>query len=236
MKKFKIIFYLLILAIVAGCFSSGPTLRGQGIDQVPMYGGMDRKSVPELKVADEKLIADVSNEYGGKEKGSQAFVDQGVRFYRADNLSMAMKRFNQAWLLNPDNPEVFWGFAMVYHDEGKNCDAKEMIDQSIKLKLANPVALADAGRIYTLCAVSNSSSDEKQKEQLLETSEELYRKAQTISQDDGYIYGSWATAYFWRGDYTKSWEMVRKAQKLGFTFPYQFLNMLQQKMPEPSAR
>jgi len=194
---------------------------------------MDRQAVPELKSADERLIADVSKEYGSKEKGSDAFVNQGVRYYQADNLSMAMKRFNQAWLLNPSNPNVFWGFAMVYHDQGENCKAKEMIDRSISLNLERPIALADAGRIYTLCGASDTALDEKTKRHYYDKSEELYKKASAASENNGYVYGSWATAYYWRGDFVQSWDMVKKAQGLGFTFPGQFINLLREKMPEP---
>jgi tetratricopeptide (TPR) repeat protein len=207
--------------------------RGKGIDQEPMYGGMDRQSVPELKAADEKLIADVSKEFGSRGKASDAFVDQGIRYYQVNNFSMSMKRFNQAWLLSPSNPNVFWGFAMVYHDEGKICKAKEMVDRSLSLNLSKPIALADGGRIYTLCGVSDKTLDEKTKTQYFTKSEDLYKKAIAVSPNNDYIYGSWATAYYWRGDYARSWEMVAKARSLGFTFPGPFMNLLRQKMPEP---
>lgn len=222
----------LVVLLLTGC-ATRPMSGGRGIDQEPMYGGMDRQSNPALKAADEKLISDVSRQFGSREKGSEAFVEQGMRFYQADNHSMAMKRFNQSWLLNPSNPNVFWGFAMVYHDQGKNCEAQKMIDRSIALNLSKATALADAGRIYTLCSVSDSSLDTKTRSQTFEKSDALYKKASAIAPSDGYIFGSWATAYYWRGDYGRAWTVVKKARSLGFVFPGQFINLLSQKMPEP---
>lgn len=64
------------------------------IDEVPMYGGMDRSTNPELKAADEKLIADTTNHDGSREKASMAFANQGFRFYGQDRLDMAMRRFD----------------------------------------------------------------------------------------------------------------------------------------------
>jgi hypothetical protein len=93
------------------------------IDQVPMYGGMDRNSVPELKTGDEKLITDTTRQYGTREKASAAFVGTGFAYYQRDDLTNAMRRFNQAWLLDPNNPEVYAGFGSVLHDKGKNCEA-----------------------------------------------------------------------------------------------------------------
>ena len=226
-------FFLLVIAVIAGCATSAPLQPAKGGDQEPMYGGMDRQSVPALRTADEKLIAGASKEFGSREKGSDAFVDQGIRLYQADNLSLAMKRLNQAWILNPSNPNVFWGFAMIYHDQGENCKAKDMIDRSVGLNLSKPIALADAGRIYTLCGASDKALDAKTRSGYFEKSEELYKKASAASQNNGYIYGSWATAYYWRGDYAHSWEMVKKAKSTGFRFPEQFMNLLRDKMPEP---
>jgi hypothetical protein len=74
------------------------------IDQVPMYGGMDRAAVPALKAADEKLIADTTQHYGSRAKASAAFVDAGMNYYYHDDLAAAMRRFNQAWLLPTDLP------------------------------------------------------------------------------------------------------------------------------------
>jgi len=210
--------------------------RGNGIDQEPMYGGMDRQSVPELKVGDEQFVSGVAKEFGSQEKGSEAFVEQGIRYYRQDNYTMAMKRFNQAWLLNPRNPDVFWGFSLVYHDENKNCEAKSMIDRAVDLNLSKPIALADAGRIYTLCAVSDNALDSTAKAQYYAKSDSFYKRASAVSPNNDYIFGSWATAHYWRGEYAQAWEKVAVQRSLGGTPPGQFINMLRQKMPEPMAK
>jgi len=200
-----------------------------------MYGGIDRNANPQLKAADEQFIANVSKEFGSRESASNRWVEQGVRYYRQDNYSMAMKRFNQAWLLNPKNPEAFWGFAIVYHDEGKDCEAKRQIDRALELNLSKPIALADAGSIYTLCAVSDNSLPQATKKQYFKKSDELYRKADAAAPNNDYISGNWAMSYYFRGDYAQSWEMVAKARRLGWVFPGRFLDSLRQKMPEPKA-
>ena len=221
---------------LTGCLATtSGGARGTGIDQQPMYGGIDRDANPRLKAGDEQFIAGVTKEFGSRESASDRFVEQGIRYYYQDDYSMAMKRFNQAWLLNPKNPEAFWGFAIVYHDEEKNCEAKKMIDRALELNLSKPIALADAGRMYTLCAISDESLGQAAKGQYFTKSEELYKKADAAAPNNDYIHGSWATAYYWRGDYARTWEMVAKARRLGFVFPVQFINLLRQKMPEPKS-
>jgi len=213
-----------------------------------MYGGIDRSSVSELKAGDEKFISDVTTQFGSREKASALWVNQGYKFYKQDQLGMAMRRFNQAWLLNPKNPEVYAGFGGVLHDQGKNCDAMEMMEKALTL---NPPKFQgiypDAARIVTLCSIGNKTLSPEAKAELIARSEALYKKAEEIEPDKRYIYSSWASAYYWRGQYSDAWRMVAKARALGTgsgaiaglasgaaNEPNEhFLNMLREKMAEP---
>ena len=226
---------LLLILAIAGCAGTTPRTSGQGSpDQLPMYGGLDRQSNPQLKAADEQFIANMVRDFGSREKGSEASVEQGIRYYKRDDYVSAMRRFNQAWLLNPNNPDAFWGFAVVYHDKEQIREAKEMIDRALSLGLAKPTAIADAGRIYTLYAVfTKPSLDATMKSQLFSRSDELFGKADSASPNNDYIYGLWATAYYWRDEYAKAWQMVQKMRAAGGTPSGAFINMLRAKMPEP---
>lgn len=213
------------------------SLRAEGqipIDQVPMYGGMDRSAIPELKAGDEKLIADTTSQFGTRQKASAAFVNNGFAYYHRDDLANAMRRFNQAWLLDPSNPEVFAGFGSVLHDQGKNCEAMQMMEKALAL---NPPTFQgmypDAARMITLCAVSDKGLTAEAKIKLFERSESLYKKAEEIEPNKAYLYGSWATAYYWRGQYPEAWAMVAKERAAGGKPPEKFLGLLREKMPEP---
>ena len=224
------------LVSLAGCAHAQPTAGTKNVDQLPMYGGLDRQSVPELKAADEQLIANMTREVGTREKASELFVEQGIRYYKQNDYVAAMRRFNQAWLLNPNNPDVFWGFAIVYHDKERICDAKDMVDKALNLGLTKPVAIADAGRIYTLCAVFREQPfNASTKSELFSKSDELFARANAAAPNNDYIYGLWASAYYWRGDYAKAWEMVQRMRAAGGVPPGQFINMLRAKMPEPKS-
>ena len=236
-RRFELVWVLIAATVVVGgcAATTSGTSRGSGIDQQPMYGSIDRQSNAQLKAGDVQFIAGVTKEFGSREKASEMYVEQGIRYYRQDNYSMAMKRFNQAWLLNSNNPDVYWGFGIIYHDEGKNCEAKQMMDRALGLNLSKLIAIADAARIYTLCAASNVSLDQGTKSQYFSKSEELYRQASSISPNNDYIYGSWASALYWQGKYVEAWEKVAKQRSLGGTPPAQFINLLRAKMSEPKS-
>lgn len=203
------------------------------IDQVPMYGGMDRSTVPELKAADDKLIADTSSHYGSREKASMAFADQGFRFYDQDKLDMAMRRFNQAWLMDSNNPHVYWGFGSIFHDQQKMCEAMKYYERALSFNQYISGMYPDAGRVISLCGVQDKLLSAEDRKKLYERADALYAEAAEKDQKKGYVYASWASAYYWREQYAQSWAMVKRARESGGQLPPQFLSMLRSRMPEP---
>jgi tetratricopeptide (TPR) repeat protein len=241
--RMKTIIQALLLSTLlslGGCLATAPTKQQIRIDEVPMYGGIERLEIdrsknPELRAGDEKFITDVTKHYGSRENAARAWVEQGYKFYQQGYLGMAMRRFNQAWLLDASNPEVYTGFAAVLHDQGKSCEALQMIDKALTL---NPPTYQgiypDAARIITLCAVSDNTLSSQAKSELIARSEALYKKAEEIEPSKHYVYGSWATAYYWRGQYREAWTMVAKERAAGGKPGEKFLTRLREKMPEPA--
>jgi hypothetical protein len=91
----------------------------------------------------------------------------------------------------------------------------------------------DAARLITLCAVNDKGLSTEAKAKLLEQSESLYKKAEVVEPNKRYVYGSWATAYYWRGQYSQAWAMVAKERAAGGKPSEKFLGLLREKMPDP---
>lgn len=218
---------------IEACSMTGGGPSRTGIDQVPMYGGMDRSQYPDLREADDKFITDVTAHYGSREKASVLWVEQGFVFYRQDNNAMAMRRFNQAWLLNPNNPEVYTGFASVFFDDGKYCDAASMVDKAQSIGRVQDGFLPDAALILVGCAMQGASPERKAA--LLGRSDELFGQAlSSPAVQKVYTLTNWARAMYARGDYVGAWEKVAELRRTtGKDMSAQFLGGLSAKMPEP---
>lgn len=219
---------------LSGCVATAPVAQQPRADEIPMYGGVDR-SAPAVKAADDKLIADATSAFGSRASAAQAWVEQGFRFYQADQLGMATRRFNQAWLMNPDNPGVYTGFAAVLHDQDRFCDAMKMMEKALVLKPPSFRGIyADAGRIAARCAAQDPTLTGPERAAMIARLDALYRNGERVEPDKGYLYYSWATAYYWNGQYADAWTMVAKARQAGGRGNPQFLEMLRAKMPEPA--
>lgn len=146
---------------------------------------------------------------------------------------MAMRRFNQAWLLDPTNPEIYWGFGSILHDQEKMCEAMTHFEKAVSAGRYISGLYPDAGRVFSECAVENKglSADDRQK--LYDRADVLFAQAAEKDKNKGYVYVTWAIAYYLREQYPQSWEMVKKARENGGEVPPQFLAMLRSKMAEP---
>jgi Tfp pilus assembly protein PilF len=225
--------------IFAGCSTTVPSQTGltadqsskTRIDEVPMYGGMDRSAVPELQAGDEKFISEVTQQFGSREDASNIWVERGYKLYMEDKLGMAMRRFNQAWLLNPKNPNVFAGFGSVLHDRGKDCEAMIMEEKALSLNpTTNLGVYPDAGMIVSLCAVNSQSLSADEKTKLITRSEEIYKDAIKIESNKQYVYNSWGYTYYWRKQFHEALGMFEQQQLAGGSPDKNLMHVLRKKV------
>lgn len=77
------------------------------------------------------------------EKASEALVQLGFKYLNNGDPQTAMYRFNQAWLLNPKNPEIYWGFGSVYFSFKDYRNAVMQYNEGLSLDPKNKGILKD---------------------------------------------------------------------------------------------
>ncbi|MBD3330286.1 tetratricopeptide repeat protein [Candidatus Peregrinibacteria bacterium] len=102
------------------------------ISLMPMYGEVEK--TPEQKKSDEEFIDAVVKAAGSREKAATDAIARGKDFLQKGDLEMAMRRFNQAWLLDSNNPDVYVGFGDVLKKQGNDEGAAEMYSKAENLK------------------------------------------------------------------------------------------------------
>lgn len=80
-------------------------------NEIPMYGGIEKR--PDELAADQRLIDRTVAMVGSRAAASDGLVDLAWVYYFRGDLATAIKRFNQAWILDPENGDAFHGFAVV---------------------------------------------------------------------------------------------------------------------------
>lgn len=185
-------------------------------DDQPMYGGMDRTGDKELAIQDARFIAEATNTFGTREHASIGYVDSGFEAHLKDKDKLAMQRFNEAWLLNPDNPYAYVGFGVLYKKQDQFCEAMQMFELAASKNLTDAGFLADYALIISQCA---STGNNQSRGNLFAQATSIYQQAEETPNPRvlAYVYQSWAESSLLKNDIEHARLMVDEATALGAT-------------------
>lgn len=113
----------------------------QGINLKPMYGGV--KKCKEQIDADNDFLKEVDSQFNDRKLASQKYAEYGWSYFYENNLETAMKRFNQAWMLDSMNYQTYWGFGNIIGTNKQYKESEQYFKKAVELE-KNNAALWDA--------------------------------------------------------------------------------------------
>ena len=169
------------LFLQVSCSSTSPFLdednKRTGLNTIPMYG--ETVKSPELIESDKQFIETTMKSFKDRQSASIYFCGKGWEFIRSDYLNIAMKRFNQAWLLDSTYYGVYWGFAVVVTERDTNYAQAVHFFEYANKKMPNDAnLLADYGKSVANYSMWQKPKFTKEKKEILyNKSDSLYAKA-----------------------------------------------------------
>jgi tetratricopeptide (TPR) repeat protein len=119
----------------------------KGINLLPMYGRV--KKCTEQIEYDLTFLKDCDKNFkGDRKKASKYFENKGWQYLYANKQDTAMFRFNQAWMLDSLNANVYWGFANLSGMQKKFKESLPLFNQALKLNPNNAKIWIDASLSY----------------------------------------------------------------------------------------
>lgn len=106
----------------------------QGINLLPMYGGVE-KCEQQLR-SDQEFLALCDEKDPDRAKVAIQMLDTGWYFLHQGDYDVAMKRINQAWLLDSTNVAIYASYVVVLDLTRKTDDAMKMLDLTLD-KISN---------------------------------------------------------------------------------------------------
>jgi len=223
--------FMLAILVISAC-ASVPT--GQRIDSIPMYGQPEIARPDFLLKLDQQFIREVVAGIGTRENASEMWWAQAEKFMAQENLDLAMRRYNQSWLLNPNNFKAYWGFGRVLLERGETDLAIVQLEKAIALctdDFQRPALLTDTGSAY-LAKANNFVGEEKR--EFFRKADSLFEQALKIDPGYGNAYKRWAISLHRQEKYSEAWIKVAEARKQpDLTISPKFLKALESIMPEP---
>lgn len=119
----------LSLLFVLGLSSCGS--RAQQVDNTkPMYGEVPKSN--EYKEVDEDFKKECLAQFGTIDSSVRVQIDNAWRYFYHNDLKTAMKRFNQAWLLDSECSDSYFGFAALMDMQGKKIESERFYKLGIE--------------------------------------------------------------------------------------------------------
>jgi tetratricopeptide (TPR) repeat protein len=195
---------------------------------VPKYGNLPKANWQ--KAADDAYIKATDEEYhGDRKKASMDTAMRGWQYLAGGDLEGAMRRFNQAWLLNDKNGIALWGMAAVETEWDKLDESLKLFAEAEKFVRSEINFSVDYARAVGLAGVKRK--DDTLIKDALNRFERIYQKA----PQNGRNLKNWAMTLFGLEKYSEAWAKVKLAESApdkGHLDP-SFLADLQSHMPRP---
>jgi Tfp pilus assembly protein PilF len=169
------------------------------INEQPMYGGVIKTE--QQKKSDEAFIAEIEQKGYSREVGSRTVVQKGWEAVGKHDYGIAMRRFNQAWLLDPENGDAYHGFAVVVHQRDNSLtEAEKYFRMALSKSKVGANAYVDYGRLLWLQGRYDESL--AQLSRALEKSPKGYN-----------AYSNMSFVYYKKGDFDQACKWAKAARE-----------------------
>ncbi len=141
-----------ILSVFLGAFliaahgiSADCAEKRRDIREIPMYGNIEKNELH--KQADQLFIKQAVTGAGSREKAAEQMLEVAWGHYHANEFGLAMRRFNQAWLLDPNEADAYLGFGLLLRKQNDLKGALEMYDRALQLDPRMAEAYTNRGNL-----------------------------------------------------------------------------------------
>ncbi len=181
---------------------------------LPMMGG-GQKSEEEAR-ADKRFVELAVKGSGSRELAALQLTQMGWDAYRTQNFKLALSRFNQAWLIDPNNGESYWAFGLMNGLEERTADTIGLLKKAVELVPESP----KKARLYCDLAYAYSIQGDPvepaaAREVIYSQAEACYRQAEALDPNLALAQSQWAMLQFKREKFRDAWERAARARTLG---------------------
>jgi tetratricopeptide (TPR) repeat protein len=185
---------------------------------LPRYGDLP-KTKEELE-ADKAFIDEITAkpQFRARRDASNHMIKLGFEYYYRGDFKTAMYRFNQAYLLDATNTDIFWGYGAIYMALGQHKLARDQYRAGLSINPDNPRLLTDLATYFmaqyyiTMQATGDSKTSGKS---LMDSSIHYLKKSYALDAKDANTTFKLSICYWNMEDCKNAWKYYDLTAALG---------------------
>ncbi|TDQ79812.1 tetratricopeptide repeat protein [Sphingobacterium yanglingense] len=182
------------------------------IRMLPKYGGVQKSK--EQLAADQDFLDTIlsDDKYRNNNRlASDELIKLGFDYLNQEDVKTAMYRFNQAYLIDSTNTDIYWGFGAVYMKRSMFDKAKEQYEIGLKENPKNTHLLTDLGSYYMVRFQQGDGGTTRDLDQALRLLEESYE----IDDKDRNTLIKLSMTHLLNNNCKSAWKYYRECEALG---------------------
>lgn len=164
---------------------------------LPKYGHTPKTDAQ--KEADKQFIEEAIKVDTTRRKASDHMIRLGFRYLYSD-IKTSMYRFNQAYLLDSTNTDIYWGYGAVYMTLGEYDKAGKQYLEGLEINPQNTHLLTDYGTYFMNQYYLLQPSDERRATQNLDSAVSYMTKSYQLDSADQNTTFKLSVCYWIKGD------------------------------------
>lgn len=180
---------------------------------LPKYGHLPKTS--DEKKADKEFIQTILTSDTTNKKGSEHLINLGFNYLYKGDLKTAMARFNQAYLLDSTNTDIYWGYGGVYMTLGNNNKAKAQFALGLSINPKNKNLLLNYGTCFLSSYYELKSTAKDNALNCLDSAIVYFKKSYTLDSKDQNITHRLSICYWNKNDCENAWKYYDECKVLG---------------------
>jgi tetratricopeptide (TPR) repeat protein len=185
-------------------------LAKSNIQLLPKYGLAQKTK--EQKQADEKFITETMEleQFNGDRKAASSHLIQlGFTYLYYGDPKTSMYRFNQAYLLDSTNTDIYWGFGAVYMAIAHYEKARQQYLQGLSINPVSSHLLTDYGTYFMSQYAKQHATNH------LDSALKYMKKSFQVDPRDKNTAIKLSAVYFYKEDCANAWKFYDECKALG---------------------
>lgn len=188
-------------------------MASRDISLQPEYGNVE-KTAEQLQY-DANFLEEMLQEIKDTLAASEKMVELGFqKLYENGDPVTAMRRFNQAFLLNPENADVYYGYGTIYFNLGSMKAAREQYDKGLKLDPIHTLMLTDYGTTHLGDYYELYDVEKDLAEKHLENAMKYFQKSNLIDDQNPDTLFKLSIVHLYHDDCRSAKKFLKAAKKI----------------------